>query len=77
MKWALCLSNEGYEIDLEAFKAYRIVEDENATRHGCIRIVDESGEDYVYPAGRFEVLRLAAPAEKRLSQAVAAFAATA
>jgi hypothetical protein len=76
MKWALCLSNEGYEIDLEAFKAYRVLEDENSAKHGCIRIIDESGEDYVYPAGRFEILSLAKPAEERLSQAVATFSAS-
>jgi hypothetical protein len=49
----ICVKNEGYEASLEVRKIYRTVADEGAKRHKLIRVVDESGEDYLYPRGNF------------------------
>ncbi|MEP0916435.1 hypothetical protein NC981_06370 [Leptolyngbya sp. DQ-M1] len=52
-KFAICIKNEGYPASLEPHKLYRIVPDASATRDDDIRIIDESGEDYLYPASYF------------------------
>jgi hypothetical protein len=52
-RFAVCLNNEGFSASLERFKIYRVLPDERAAKHGLLRIVDESGEDYLYPADRF------------------------
>lgn len=49
----LCLDNQGYEVSLEKRKIYDCLPDEDAARQGQVRVVDESGEDYLYPADRF------------------------
>jgi len=55
---ALCVNNEAYPASLERFKIYRVLPDPDATKHQQMRIVDESGEDYVYPAEYFELVTL-------------------
>lgn len=52
VEFAVCAANEGYE-DLQVWRVYQIVPDTKATGVGCIRVIDESGEDYLYPADRF------------------------
>ena len=52
-QFALCINNEGYEASLEVGKVYRIIPDEEASAHGYIRIIDESGEDYAFGDDRF------------------------
>ena len=52
VQFAICVANEGYD-DLEVWKVYRVLPDAKAAEVGCIRIIDESGEDYLYPAQRF------------------------
>jgi len=49
LHYVLCLRNRGYGASLEVRKVYRVVEDEGASSHGLIRVIDESGEDYLYP----------------------------
>ena len=51
--YVLCISNEKYPASLETRKIYRCVPDSQAEAHGQIRVIDESGEDYVYPQGLF------------------------
>jgi hypothetical protein len=53
-RFAVCLANEGFEAALEPRKIYRLLPDSEAEREGLIRVVDESGEDYLYPAAMFE-----------------------
>ena len=53
VRCVVCTDNEGYEASLERFKVYRVLSDPAAARHGQIRIVDESGEDYLYARERF------------------------
>jgi hypothetical protein len=49
----ICIDNAGYEVSLEPRKIYVGLHDVRALRLGHVRIVDESGEDYLYPADRF------------------------
>jgi hypothetical protein len=60
LQFALCLDNEGYQASLEVGKLYRMIPDDEAAAHGYVRIVDESGEDYAFRAGRFHVVHLPA-----------------
>jgi hypothetical protein len=48
-----CIYNEDYQASLELGKYYRVIPDEKAAKHGYLRIVDESGEDYLYPKHYF------------------------
>jgi hypothetical protein len=52
-KFALCVHNEDYPASLEMRKVYRVVPDASASRRGLIRVIDESGEDYLYPSDYF------------------------
>jgi len=70
-QFAVCVDNEGYPASLEVRKLYEIRPDEKSEREGFLRVVDESGEDYLYPAERFR--RLAVPLAVR--QALASTAA--
>jgi hypothetical protein len=67
--FALCVENGGME-DLEARKLYQILPDREAAREGYIRVVDESGEDYMYPSDLFVPVRLPAAVVRRLRGAV-------
>lgn len=58
LQFALCLDNDGYPASLEVGKLYRMIPDEEASAHGYIRVVDESGEDYAFTANRFHVMHL-------------------
>ena len=51
--FAVCVDNRGYPASLELHKIYRVLPDEDAVSEGDIRVIDESGEDYLYSAGRF------------------------
>lgn len=49
----VCVNNDGYEIDLERFEIYEVVPDDSL-EPGDIRVIDETGEDYIYPTNLFE-----------------------
>ena len=51
--FAVCMKSMGYPSSLELHKIYRVIPDEDAAEDGDIRVVDESGEDYLYPAKWF------------------------
>ena len=70
VRFAICLAAKPEE-DLQAGKVYRVLPDAPAAEAGCLRIVDESGEDYLYGAKRFIVLDIPAKARGRLLKAVA------
>lgn len=53
MNWTICIRNAGFEASLEARKLYPVEEDAKAKAVGMIRVVDESGESYLYPAEMF------------------------
>ena len=69
MQFAICLDNEGYEASLEVGKLYQVIPDKEADKHGYIRLIDESEEDYAFTASRFHVLQLPVPVEKALLSA--------
>lgn len=48
MKWLLCINNKDYPASLEAMKIYQHLDDSTAEKMGMVRIIDESGEDYLY-----------------------------
>ena len=54
----MCIKNAEYPASLELHKIYRVLPDNKATRDGDLRIVDESGEDYLYPAEWFVPVNL-------------------
>lgn len=58
LQFIVCINNEGYSASLELRKIYRVIPDEQAADHQLIRIVDESGEDYLYPANYFIPIEL-------------------
>jgi hypothetical protein len=62
----LCVKNAGYPASLELGKLYRRLGDLGAKRHAMWRIVDESGEDYLYPSDWFIEISLPAAAKRRL-----------
>ncbi len=68
VKFVICLRNEECE-DLEPRKLYRVVPDEAAAADGYIRVIDESGEDYLYPENYFLPIELPKAAEKALLSA--------
>ena len=66
----VCLKNKGYEVSLETRKIYQALPDSEAGKHGQIRVIDESGEDYLYPAAYFLPIELPQPIRKLVLAAV-------
>lgn len=67
--YAICVRNEGYPASLEVRKVYRVVPDAEAQDTGHIRVIDESGEDYLYPADFFVTLDLPRSVKEALEAA--------
>jgi hypothetical protein len=57
-QFAVCVRNEEHEESLELRKIYEIVDDPDAARHNMIRVIDEEGEDYLYPRDWFLPIQL-------------------
>lgn len=68
--YVICIDNSGYEASLEASKLYRTMPDREAAAHGMLRIVDETGEDYLFAADRFMPIRLTEKIRRALSTSV-------
>jgi len=68
-EFAICLTNHGYEVSLEVRKLYEVLPDPDAAKHGQIRVIDESGEDYLYPANSFDRIALPANVAERVYRA--------
>jgi len=64
--FALCLDNTDYEASLIVGKVYPILPDAKAAKDDLVRIVDESGEDYLYHKSQFALVDFPKPVEKRL-----------
>ena len=65
-QFAVCHQNDGYVASLERHKIYRVLPDDDAASHGYIRVVDESGEDYLYPENWFGAVALPQVVEEAL-----------
>ena len=57
-QFAICVQNEGYPVSLELWKVYRVLPDDKAAKHQLMRVVDESGEDYLYDQSWFVPIKL-------------------
>jgi hypothetical protein len=58
MDFVVCVKNDGYEVSLEQRKIYRVLPDDQAATHRMLRVIDESDEDYLYPADFFASISL-------------------
>ena len=68
-EFVVCINNEGYPASLELHKIYRVVPDKNAVDDDDLRVIDESGEDYLYPASYFAPIKVPAAVEESLLRA--------
>ncbi len=68
IRFAVCVNNTAYPASLELHEIYRELPDEDAKADGDFRVVNESDEDYLYPAGYFVLVELPQAVEKSLSQ---------
>jgi hypothetical protein len=69
LKFAACIDHGDYPAPLELHKIYCMLPDEDAAADGDVRLIGESGEDYLYPAERFVPIELPRAVEKSLLQA--------
>jgi hypothetical protein len=67
--FAVCINDRNYPASLELHKIYRVLPDEDAAREGDIRVVDESGEDYLYSAADFIMIEVSAEVRSALLRA--------
>jgi len=70
-RFAICVENSEYPASLEILKVYRVLPDEEAEQENDLRIIDESGEDYLYPASYFILIDLPFDAAQTLQQSFA------
>ena len=57
-RFVICIDNSEYPASLELHKLYRVISDKEAEREGDLRVIDESGEDYLYPSDYFAPVEL-------------------
>lgn len=65
----ICIDNSGYEVSLERRKIYVAIPDARVEKLGQLRVIDESGEDYLYPRESFVTARLPQPVRRAVLQA--------
>lgn len=69
VKFAICILGEE-DGDLELWKLYRVLPDSKANEVECLRVIDESGEDYLYPKNQFIFLELLIAVQEKLLSAI-------
>jgi hypothetical protein len=74
-QFVVCIRNKQYPASLELRKLYQVVADQGAAKHGQIRVIDESGEDYLYPEEYFVPVELPQSAERAVRRATSLIAA--
>ena len=60
----VCVRNDGYDVSLELRKIYVSIEDDDAKAHRMVRVIDESGDDYLYPQRLFLPISLPQPVHR-------------
>lgn len=70
-RFVVCVDNSGYRASLELHKIYRALRDAEAEEDGDLRVIDESGEDYLYEADRFLPVELPAKTVRALNRSFA------
>ena len=68
-EFVVCVNNSDYPVSLDLHKIYRAVIDKEAVEEGDIRIIDESGEDYLYPSSYFVPIKVPQTVEESLLRA--------
>lgn len=61
---AICIDNTDYEMSLERRKVYPVLADADAAEHQYVRVIDETGEDYLFPASRFVLISVTPDVER-------------
>src|SRR5262245_21021373 len=69
-QFVICIDNSDYLASLELHEVYRVLPDTRAAEDGFIRVVDESGEDYLYSAKRFVQVELPRQVERSVNRGV-------
>ena len=69
-QFVVCLKNKGYEVSLEPRKIYQVLPDPGAAKHRQVRVIDESGDNYLYPASFFTPIELPQPVRKAVLASV-------
>ncbi len=69
-QFVVCVGNKHYPASLELRKVYRLLKDEQASKHRQVRVIDESGEDYLYPEEYFVLIKLPQTAERAALKAI-------
>jgi hypothetical protein len=72
-RFSVCVDNSEYPASLELHKIYRVLPDKDAERDGDLRIIDESGEDYLYPGRYFVAIDLLQDTERVLTESFCRF----
>jgi hypothetical protein len=67
-RFAICVKGTGF--DTMIGRAYQILEDRKASKMGCVRVIDASGEDYLYPSSWFVRIRVDSGSERRVATAL-------
>ena len=70
LQFVVCLGNKGYEASLEPRKIYQVLPDEEAESHEMLRVIDESEEDYLFPADLFSPISLSQTLARELALSV-------
>jgi hypothetical protein len=68
-RFVICVENKGYSVSSEKRKIYVVLPDETALRHGQVRVIDESGEDYAYPKSLFLPITVPTSIQKAILKA--------
>ncbi|HYK02674.1 MAG TPA: hypothetical protein VE974_13030 [Thermoanaerobaculia bacterium] len=66
----ICIANEGNEVSLQLWKVYKTLRDDDAGSEGFVRVIDESGEDYLFPEEYFATIELPEEVQKPFEKAV-------
>lgn len=69
--YVICIDNSDYPASLALHRIYRVLPDEDAARDGDLRVIDESGEDYLYPASCFVPVEVPEEVESLLAASLA------
>ena len=64
--FVVCINNAGYEVSLEPRKIYAVLDDPDAAKLRMVRVVNESGDDYLYPKSMFKPIELSQSLRKAL-----------
>lgn len=69
-RFVVCVNNDGYAASLELHKIYKVIPDPDIELDGDIRVVDESGEDYIFSANRFIPIKVPAAVKVSMTHPV-------